>query len=61
MSESLSKKIDKIIADYVENLQDLQAVALANNDKKEVEKISKLLKKWKNIKNKNIKGELLWK
>ena len=44
MSESLSKKIDKIITDYVENLQDLQAVALANNDKKEFEKISKLLK-----------------
>lgn len=45
MSESLSKKIDKIITDYVENLMDLQAVALANNDKKEVEKINKLLKK----------------
>lgn len=44
MSESLQKKIDKIIADYVENLQDLQAVALANNKKKEVEKISELLK-----------------
>lgn len=44
MSELLSKKIDKIITDYVENLQDLQAVALANNDKKEFEKISKLLK-----------------
>ena len=44
MSESLQKKIDKIITDYVENLMDLQAVALANNDKKEVEKISKLLK-----------------
>lgn len=44
MSESLQKKVDKIITDYVENLQDLQAVALANNDKKEVEKISKLLK-----------------
>ena len=44
MSESLQKKVDKIITDYVENLQDLQAVALANNDKKEFEKISKLLK-----------------
>lgn len=44
MSESLSKKIDKIITDYVENLMDLQAVALANNDKKEFEKISKLLR-----------------
>lgn len=44
MNESLQKKIDKIITDYVENLQDLQAVALANNDKKEFEKISKLLK-----------------
>lgn len=44
MSESLQKKIDKIITDYIENLQDLQAVALANNDKKEFEKISKLLK-----------------
>ena len=44
MNESLQKKIDKIITDYVETLQDLQAVALANNDKKEFEKISKLLK-----------------
>ena len=44
MSESLQKKIDKIITDYVENLMDLQAVALANNDKKEFEKISKLLR-----------------
>lgn len=44
MSESLQKKIDKIITDYVENLQDLQAVALANNDRKEFKKISKLLK-----------------
>lgn len=44
MSESLQKKIDKIITDYVDNLMDLQAVALANNDKKEVKKISKLLK-----------------
>ena len=44
MNESLQKKVDKIIIDYIENLQDLQAVALANNDKKEVEKISKLLK-----------------
>ena len=44
MNESLQKKVDKIITDYVENLQDLQAVALANNDKKEFEKISKLLK-----------------
>ena len=44
MSESLQKKIDKIITDYVENLMDLQAVALANNDKKEAEKINKLLK-----------------
>ena len=44
MSESLQKKIDKIITDYIENLQDLQAVALANSDKKEVEKINKLLK-----------------
>ena len=35
MSESLQKKVDKIITDYIENLQDLQAVALANNDKKE--------------------------
>lgn len=44
MNESLQKKIDKIITDYIENLMDLQAVALANNDKKELEKISKLLK-----------------
>lgn len=44
MGESLQKKIDKIIIDYIENLQDLQAVALANNDQKEFEKISKLLK-----------------
>lgn len=44
MSESLSKKIDKIITDYVENLMDLQAVALANNDQEEIKKISKLLK-----------------
>ena len=44
MSESLQKKVDKIITDYIENLQDLQAVALANNDKKEFEKISKLLR-----------------
>ena len=44
MNESLQKKIDKIITDYIENLMDLQAVALANNDKKEFEKISKLLK-----------------
>lgn len=44
MSESLQKKIDKIITDYVENLQDLEAIAFANNDKKEIEKISKLLK-----------------
>ena len=44
MSELLQKKVDKIIIDYVENLQDLQAVALANNDKKEFEKISKLLR-----------------
>lgn len=44
MSESLQKKIDKIIIDYVENLQDLKAIALANRDKKEVEKINKLLK-----------------
>lgn len=45
MRESLQKKIDKIITDYVENLQDLKAIALANKDKKEVEKINKLLKK----------------
>lgn len=45
MNESLQKKIDKIITDYIENLQDLKAIAFANNDKKEVEKISKLLKK----------------
>lgn len=44
MSELLQKKVDKIITDYVENLMDLQAVALANNDKKEVKKINKLLK-----------------
>lgn len=44
MNESLKKKVDKIITDYIENLMDLQAVALANNDKKEFEKISKLLK-----------------
>lgn len=44
MSESLQKKIDKIITDYVENLQDLKAIAFANKDKKEIEKISKLLK-----------------
>jgi len=44
MNESLQKKIDKIITDYVENLMDLQAVALANNDQKEFEKISKFLK-----------------
>lgn len=44
MSESLQKKIDKIITDYVENLQDLKAIAFANKDKKEVEKINKLLK-----------------
>lgn len=44
MGESLQKKIDKIIADYVENLKDLRAIAFANKDKKEIEKISKLLK-----------------
>ena len=44
MNESLQKKIDKIITDYVENLQDLKTIALANKDKKEVEKINKLLK-----------------
>lgn len=44
MSESLQKKIDKIITDYVENLQDLKAIAFANKDKKKIEKISKLLK-----------------
>lgn len=44
MNESLAKKIDKIITDYVENLMDLKTMALANKDKKEVEKINKLLK-----------------
>ena len=44
MSESLQKKVDDILSSFIENLQDLQAVALANNDQKEVEKISKLLK-----------------
>ena len=44
MNESLQKKVDDILSSFIENLQDLQAVALANNDKKELEKISKLLK-----------------
>ena len=44
MNESLQKKVDKIITDYVENLMDLRAIAFANKDKKEIEKISKLLK-----------------
>ena len=44
MNESLQKKVDKIITDYIENLQDLKAIAFANKDKKEIEKINKLLK-----------------
>lgn len=44
MSESLKKKVDQIITDYVENLMDLRAIAFANKDKKEIKKISKLLK-----------------
>lgn len=44
MNESLQKKVDDILSSFIENLQDLQAVALANNDKKEFEKISKLLR-----------------
>ena len=45
MSESLSKKIDKIITDYVENLMDLQAVAMANGNRTEAKNIENLLKK----------------
>lgn len=45
MSESLRKKVDDILSSFIENLQDLKTIALANKDKKEVEKINKLLKK----------------